>query len=653
MRVVDCILREKDRARQGLVSCPRCGGFGCRTDNVYRDGRGRPFLSTRPVRDMLPGAPDPPGWRRRWGRQPGPGLWCPSLLLLLLAVFLGVSEAQSGPGSGGEAGLNVYMSEEEVRRLIGLDAELYYVRNDIVNHYALSFNLLVPTETSSLHFSWHSKSKVEYKLGFHVNNSLAMDLPQTNISLQGDVPRSLSVFRVDLFCSGKMEMEVTLVMQLNITISSAKNITVLNFKRRKMCYRKIEPEVKPPISLDRNSSRIHFDPVNVAPTTSTRVFYISVGVCCAVIFLVAIILAVLHLHSMKRVELDDSMSDSGSSQGLSQPSTQTTQYLRADTPNNATPVTSSSGYPTLRIEKNDLKSVTLQEAKAKVKDIAIARERVTLKDVLQEGTFGRIFHGILVDDKDPSKEKPMFVKTVKDQASEAQITMMLTESCKLRGLHHRNLLPIGHVCIEDGEKPMVLLPFMNWGNLKLFLRQCKLVEANNPQAISQQDLVHMAIQIACGMSYLARREVIHKDLAARNCVIDESLQVKITDNALSRDLFPMDYHCLGDNENRPVRWMSLESLVNKEFSSAGDVWAFGVTLWELMTLGQTPYVDIDPFEMAAYLKDGYRIAQPINCPDELFAVMACCWALDPEERPKFQQLVQCLTEFHSALGAYV
>ncbi|XP_068136525.1 tyrosine-protein kinase RYK isoform X3 [Hyperolius riggenbachi] len=598
---------------------------------------------------MLPGAPDPPGCRWR-GTQPGPGLcWTALLLLLVLPVLVPGSVAQPGAPSS-EPGLNVYMSEEEVRRLIGLDAELYYVRNDIVNHYALSFNLLVPTETSSLHFSWHSKSKLEYRLGFLVDNPVAMDSPQTNISLQGDVPRFLSVFRVDLFCSGKMDTEVVLVMQLNVTVSPAKNITVLNFKRRKMCFRKIEQEIKPPLSPDRNSTKVHFDPVNVAPTTSTRVFYISVGVCCAVIFLVAIILAVLHLHSMKRVEMDDSISDSSSSQGLSQPSTQTTQYLRADTPNNATPVTS---YPTLRIEKNDLKSVTLQEAKAKVKDIAISRERVTLKDVLQEGTFGRIFHGILVDEKDPSKEKPVFVKTVKDQASEVQITMMLTESCKLRGLHHRNLLPIGHVCIEDGEKPMVLLPYMNWGNLKLFLRQCKLVEANNPQAISQQDLVHMAIQIACGMSYLARREVIHKDLAARNCVIDESLQVKITDNALSRDLFPMDYHCLGDNENRPVRWMSLESLVNKEFSSAGDVWSFGVTLWELMTLGQTPYVDIDPFEMAAYLKDGYRIAQPINCPDELFAVMACCWALDPEERPKFQQLVQCLTEFHSALGAYV
>uniref|UniRef100_A0A8C9XLA8 Tyrosine-protein kinase RYK n=1 Tax=Sander lucioperca TaxID=283035 RepID=A0A8C9XLA8_SANLU len=574
------------------------------------------------------------------------------------------------------------MSVDEVKKLLGLDAELYYVRDDVVNHYALSFTLPVPSETNSLHFSWHSKTKVDYRLGFLMDNPVAMNQPRSNISSQGEVPRVPSVFRVDLFCSGKVDGEAVLTVQLNLTIH-ANNYTVLNFKRRKMCYKSnLLQGAGKEGSVD---SRTSDDP----PTTSTQVFYISVSVCCIVIFLVAIILAILHLHSMKRVEMEDSVSDSGSSQGLSQPSTQTTQYLRADTPNNAAPVTSKrfdslspqhysnknifakigsgnpkyivsflcfsipTGYPSLRIEKNDLRSVTLMEAKAKVKDIAISRERVTLRDVLHEGTFGRIFHGVLLDEKDPSKEKQVFVKTVKDHASEVQVTMMLTESCKLRGLHHRNLLPISHVCTEDGEKPMVLLPFMAWGNLKLFLRQCKLAEANNPQAISQQDLVYMAIQIACGMSYLARREVIHKDLAARNCVIDDNMQVKITDNALARDLFPMDYHCLGDNENRPVRWMALESLLNNDFSSASDVWAFGVTLWELMTLGQTPYVDIDPFEMSAYLKDGYRIAQPINCPDELFAVMACCWALDPEERPKFQQLVQCLTEFHAALGAYV
>ncbi|KAM9391254.1 tyrosine-protein kinase RYK-like [Salvelinus alpinus] len=96
-----------------------------------------------------------------------------------------------------------------------------------------------------------------------------------------------------------------------------------------------------------------------------------------------------------------------------------------------------SGYPSLRIEKNDLRSVSLLEAKAKVKDISISRQRVTLRDVLHEGTFGRIFHGVLLDEKDPAKEKYCFVKTVKDHASEVQVTMMLTESGKLRGLHHR------------------------------------------------------------------------------------------------------------------------------------------------------------------------------------------------------------------------
>ncbi|XP_008405918.1 tyrosine-protein kinase RYK isoform X2 [Poecilia reticulata] len=544
--------------------------------------------------------------------------------------------------------VNIYMSVEEVKKFLGLDAELYYVRDDMVNHYALSFNMPVPTETNSLYFTWYSRSKVDYQLGFFVENPAVLKTPGSNISSQGEVPRVPSVFRVDIICSENVDEEAFVTMQLNLT--SHANFTVLNFKRRKMCFKRMDSNSNIPVTVNNNSATTAgFDGV-ATPTTSTQVFYISVSVCCIVIFLVAIILAILHLHSVKRVEMEDSVSDSGSSQGLSQPSTQTTQYLRADTPNNAASVTS---YPSLRIEKNDLRSVTLMEAKAKVKDIAISRDRVTLRDVLQEGTFGRIFHGVLLDEKDPTKEKQVFVKTVKDHASEVQVTMMLTESCKLRGLHHRNLLPICHVCTEEGEKPMVLLPFMAWGNLKLFLRQCKLAEANNPQAISQQDLVYMAIQIACGMSYLARREVIHKDLAARNCVIDDNMQVKITDNALARDLFPMDYHCLGDNENRPVRWMALESLLNNDFSSASDVWAFGVTLWELMTLGQTPYVDIDPFEMSAYLKDGYRIAQPINCPDELFAVMACCWALDPEERPKFQQLVQCLTEFHAALGAYV
>lgn len=99
--------------------------------------------------------------------------------------------------------------------------------------------------------------------------------------------------------------------------------------------------------------------------------------------------------------------------------------------------------------------------------------------------------------------------------------------------------------------------------------------------------------------------------------IDDQLRVKLSDSSLSRDLFPSDYNCLGDSENRPIKWMSLEALQHKQFSEASDSWAFGVLMWELCTSAKQPYAEVDPFEMEHYLKDGYRLAQPFNCPDEL------------------------------------
>ena len=82
-------------------------------------------------------------------------------------------------------------------------------------------------------------------------------------------------------------------------------------------------------------------------------------------------------------------------------------------------------------------------------------------------------------------------------------------------------------------------------------------------------------------------------------------------------------------------------------------WAYGVTLWELMTLGNQPYANIDAFEMLNFLKQGHRVAQPVNCPDELFTVIACCWALSEDERPSFGQLIARLAEFLNALSNFV
>lgn len=148
-----------------------------------------------------------------------------------------------------------------------------------------------------------------------------------------------------------------------------------------------------------------------------------------------------------------------------------------------------------------------------------------------------------------------------------------------------------------------------------YLQGCR---ENNNGVPSTRLLVHYGLQLARAVSHVHSLGLIHKDIATRNCVIDPEEQVvRLGDSALSRDLFPDDYYCLGDNENRPVKWMALESLQKKLTLPEGDCWSFGVLLWELVTLAGMPYEEVDCFELEAFLGDGFRLEQPLNCPDEL------------------------------------
>lgn len=204
------------------------------------------------------------------------------------------------------------------------------------------------------------------------------------------------------------------------------------------------------------------------------------------------------------------------------------------------------------------------------------RRKVTFLEKLHQGTFGQIFHGLLVEDwAEVGAEQNVLIKTVTGEASAAQAALAVREGLSLLGMNHANVLSVvGAAC--DGQ-PLLLYPYMNAGNLKRFLKQAD-------QVLVTQDLVDMAIQMAEGLQYLHKRAFVHRDVGTRNCVVDDRLHVKLTDNALSRDLFPDDYHCLGDGENRPVKWLALESLERGLFSPSSDIWMFGVALWELMTL---------------------------------------------------------------------
>ncbi|XP_038050026.1 tyrosine-protein kinase RYK-like isoform X1 [Patiria miniata] len=560
------------------------------------------------------------------------------------------------------AHMNMYMTEAEVARVLGMEAELYFIRDDHVQLAATRYDMAIKSNINSIYFNWVTERQVFYSMSLKSDNTWMMSNPGMNISMDGEVPRTEKTFAVTLHCTGKQGGEVGFTMQVNLTLFSAKNITSLNFRRRKMCERDITipVDLKTPTPEERavDVDVIFSEEQPEKTVTSTSVFYISVGVVCGVILLLVMLVALVHVRSMKNSDPASETSSSRSTpKSTAAKKSSPTTYTKAPAMNghvNSNGVKPHNGYIGLHHQIYTTIPET-PDYTEKLHTMTIDRSRITIEELLLEGTFGRVYHGKLLmsvdDEEETATEKDVLLKTVSDQSSETQEKLLLKESCHLHGLSHRNILSIMHVCLDG--KPMSVFAYMNLGNLKTFLRNGRVGPGDTHQSISTKDLVQLAIQISHGMMYLGKRKVVHKDLATRNCVIDEDYNLKITDNALSRDLFPSDYHCLGDNENRPVKWMAIESLLDRKFTAASDVWAFGILIWELVTLGQTPYADLDAFEMASYLKSGYRMPQPQNCPDELFSLMACCWALLPTDRPKFTQLCAALTDFHRALGIYI
>ncbi|XP_022649629.1 tyrosine-protein kinase RYK-like isoform X2 [Varroa destructor] len=285
-------------------------------------------------------------------------------------------------------------------------------------------------------------------------------------------------------------------------------------------------------------------------------------------------------------------------------------------------------------------------------ELAIDMRYLSLVKLLSEGSFGRVYHAVLNDPSCPPQEAPsqahsVLVKTVTNQATSEQVEQFMQEGMMLFGMNHANVMQVVGTCLDLASQPALIYPAMGEGNLKQFLRQNALLQTDcGKNRISPQDLVDMGVQVAEGLMYLHRRFFLHKDVATRNCMLDERLHVKLGDNSLSRDLFPDDYHCLGDGEHRPVAWLAIESLQNREFTPASDLWMFGVTIWELLTLGQQPFPDVDPADMGVHLRSGHRLPQPSNAPDEMYSLMCRCWCLCPGDRVTLQQATRTLADFH-------
>lgn len=158
--------------------------------------------------------------------------------------------------------------------------------------------------------------------------------------------------------------------------------------------------------------------------------------------------------------------------------------------------------------------------------------------------------------------------------------------------------------------------------------------------LDYNELQRFAIQIANGMAHLEDLDITHRDLATRNILIDDRKRLKISDFGLSRD----GVYVTTKRKMVPLRWLSIEAIRRSLYSSKSDVWAFGVVLWEIGTLGLFPYDGMDNHSLLPFLMDGGRLKKPDNCSQKLYDVMLTCWRENPLERPSFQRLMEILQE---------
>uniref|UniRef100_A0A8C2JW69 Tyrosine-protein kinase receptor Tie-1 n=1 Tax=Cyprinus carpio TaxID=7962 RepID=A0A8C2JW69_CYPCA len=282
-------------------------------------------------------------------------------------------------------------------------------------------------------------------------------------------------------------------------------------------------------------------------------------------------------------------------------------------------------------------------------------EDIKFEDVIGEGNFGQVIRAMVKKD---GIKMSAAIKMLKEFASEndhRDFAGELEVLCKLG--QHPNIINLIGACENRGYL-YIAIEYAPYGNLLDFLRKSRVLETDpafakehgTASTLTSQQLLQFAADVATGMHYLSDKQFIHRDLAARNVLVGESLVAKIADFGLSRGEEVYVKKTMG---RLPVRWMAIESLNYSVYTTKSDVWSFGVLLWEIVSLGGTPYCGMTCAELYEKLPQGYRMEQPRNCDDEVYELMRQCWRDRPYERPPFSQISVQLNRMQEARKAYV
>uniref|UniRef100_A0A8C7NXN6 Ephrin type-A receptor 7 n=1 Tax=Oncorhynchus mykiss TaxID=8022 RepID=A0A8C7NXN6_ONCMY len=258
---------------------------------------------------------------------------------------------------------------------------------------------------------------------------------------------------------------------------------------------------------------------------------------------------------------------------------------------------------------------------------------IKIERVIGAGEFGEVCSGRM---KLPGKrDMSVAIKTLKVGYSEKQRRDFLCEASIMGQFDHPNVVHLEGV-VTRGKPVMIVIEYMENCSLDAFLRK-------HDGQFTVIQLVGMLRGIAAGMRYLSDMGYVHRDLAARNVLVNSNLVCKVSDFGLSRviDDDPEAVYTTTGGKI-PVRWTAMEAIQYRKFTSASDVWSYGIVMWEVMSYGERPYWDMSNQDVIKAIEEGYRLPAPMDCPPGLHQLMLDCWQKDRADRPKFDQIVGIL-----------
>lgn len=285
------------------------------------------------------------------------------------------------------------------------------------------------------------------------------------------------------------------------------------------------------------------------------------------------------------------------------------------------------------------------------------RGDLVLEEKLGDGEYGPVYRAQSYNLPGKRGSRVVTVKMLLEDASEAQRIAFEKDIALLNSFNHVNVMGVLAVC--TGESPQcVLLDAGLPGSLLTHLREAKRLARQNSGAggkvqagkqllvdmKSPASLLHMADDVCLGMAYLSSQAFVVKDLAARNCIVGADSRVKVADFGVGPSIYPEAYRTLHGRPS-PLRWMAAESIESGQYSTASDIWAFGVFIWELFTGGDLPYTEMSDDEVIRYVtKECGKLQMPENCPIDVYTIMLSCWENEAKSRQLFLTLHEHLFE---------